>query len=82
MNTPEQARDIIAVMDRKQVPKILFEPWFAEKIANSWVETPLKAVATDPVADYIVRNYRFCEALASPDSWRFHYMVRKDMKCP
>ena len=59
MNTPEQARDIIAVMDRKQVPKILFEPWFAEKIANSWVETPLKAVATDPVADYIVRNYRF-----------------------
>jgi 4-amino-4-deoxy-L-arabinose transferase-like glycosyltransferase len=82
MNTPEQAREIVAALKAENESAVLFEPWFSEKIANSWPETPLNAIANDPVADYIVRNYHICKMLNSPDLWRFHYMVRKEEVCP
>jgi Dolichyl-phosphate-mannose-protein mannosyltransferase len=82
MNTPAQAQEIIASLKSHSESAVLFEPWFAEKIANSWPDTPLAAIASDPIADYISRNYRVCKMLSSPDGWRFHFMVRKDVTCP
>jgi 4-amino-4-deoxy-L-arabinose transferase-like glycosyltransferase len=82
MNTPEQAREIIQSLESTHAKAVLLEPWFAEKFANSWPETPLPAIAKDPVTDYIVRNFRVCAMLNSPENWRFHYMVRKDVPCP
>jgi hypothetical protein len=81
MNTPEQAREIILALESEKQTAILLEPWFAEKIANSWPNTSPSAIANDSVADYIVRNYRICGMLYSPDGWRFHYMVRKEASC-
>ena len=81
MNTRQQALEIVASLESQHSRAVLFEPWFAEKIANSWPGTPLSAIADDPVADYIVRNYRVCQMLSSPDGWRFHYMVRKEDAC-
>jgi hypothetical protein len=60
---------------------VLFEPWFGNKFSNSWPGTPLRAIAKDPVADYIVRNYRVCRLLKSPTDWRFEYMVEKAESC-
>ncbi len=82
MNTPSQAQEIIASLKSHSESAVLFEPWFPEKIANSWPDTPLAAIANDPIADYISRNYRVCKMLNSPDGWRFHFMVRKDVTCP
>jgi len=82
MNTPEQAQEIITSLQLSKARAVLFEPWFAEKFANSWPETPLGAITNDPVADYITHNFRVCKMLQSPDHWRFHYMVRKDLECP
>jgi Dolichyl-phosphate-mannose-protein mannosyltransferase len=82
MNTPEQAHEIIQSLKTTHARAVLFEPWFAEKFANSWPETPLGAIANDPVADYITCNFRVCQMLQSPDQWRFHFMVRKDLACP
>jgi hypothetical protein len=82
MNTPEQAREIITSLQSDDARAILFEPWFAEKFANSWPGTPLSAVVKDPLADYIVRNYHVCQILNSASNWRFEYMVKKDMLCP
>lgn len=82
MNTPEQAREVIAALESQKQQAVLYEPWFANKIANSWPKTALSAIATDSVADYIVQNYRVCKMLNSPDGWRFHYMVRKEVSCP
>jgi hypothetical protein len=82
MNTPEQGQEIIRSLKVTGARAVLFEPWFAEKFANSWPETPLGAIANDPVADYIAHNFRVCRMLQSPDHWRFHYMVRKDLACP
>lgn len=82
MNTPAQAREIIASLRSRHSVPVLFEAWFPEKIANSWLDTPLGAIANDPAADYIVHNYRVCKILNSPDGWRFHYMVWKESPCP
>jgi len=82
MNTKEQAEEILQSLQSKGVNAVLIEPSFAAKFANSWPETPLPAVVKDPVMDYIVRNFRVCAVLQSPEQWRFEYMVRKDAPCP
>jgi len=82
MNTRTQAEEILQSLRSKHVNAVLIEPSFAAKFANSWPETPLAAVVNDPVMDYVVRNFRLCAALQSPEQWRFEYMVRKDAPCP
>lgn len=82
MNTPEQAREIITSLESDDVRGILFEPWFAQKFANAWPGTPLGAIVNDPVANYIVRNFRVCRILNSASDWRFEYRVRKEDRCP
>jgi hypothetical protein len=82
MNTPPQAQEIIASLQSHQVRAVLFEPWFSNKFSNSWPATPLSAIANEPIADYIVHNYRVCRVLNSASEWRFEYMVRKDAPCP
>jgi len=81
MNTPQQAQQIIASLTSHKSRAVLFEPGFGEKFATSWPKTPLTAVAIDPVAEFIARNYRVCAALTAPLGWRFQYMVRKEEGC-
>ena len=38
-------------------------------------------VVNDPVADYIVANYKSCQMLHSPE-WAFEFMVAKQSACP
>jgi len=81
MNTKEQSEEIVSRLASRQVRVVLFESSFAEKIPNSWPQTPLLAIANDQVTDYILRNYRTCSILQSPRDWRFLFMVRKDLAC-
>jgi 4-amino-4-deoxy-L-arabinose transferase-like glycosyltransferase len=82
MHTREQTDEMVRELASRRVDTVLFEPNFSDKVARSWPGTPLTAIAEDPVADYIVRNYRACRALSSPAEWRFLFMVRKDRVCP
>ena len=82
MNTEAQALDIADSLKSQPAAAVLFEPWFTEKIANSWPGTPVGAFAKDPVADYIVSNYRVCKILYSADDSEFEYMVRRESVCP
>ncbi len=82
MSTTEQAQQIIASLQSHQIRVVLFERGFVDKIAYSWPGTPPNAIANDPIADHIMRNYRVCKMLNSPPGWTFHYMVRKDAACP
>jgi hypothetical protein len=81
MNTREQAQEILAALKSSHSRAVLFEPWFAEKIADSWPRTPPRAIAEDPVADYIAEHYQVCKMLGSGGGWRFHFMVRKQDSC-
>lgn len=82
MNTAAQADGIIADLQAKKINTVLFEPGFAGKFAIAWPGTPLRDVANDPVADFIIRNYRVCAALTTPQAWRFQFMVPKHEMCP
>jgi len=82
MNTPDQALEILHSLQADGVRTVLFESSFAEKIPTSWRGTPLSAIVKDPVADYIVRNFRVCRSLHSAAGWNFLYMSRKDLRCP
>ena len=81
MNTSHQAQEMIRSLQMSASP-VLFEPQFEEKIAQSWPRTSLAVFATDPVSDFIARNYRVCRNLTSPEGWRFEFMVRKERSCP
>ena len=80
MNTPEQAQEIIGSLAGSTAP-VLFEPSFAEKIANSWPGTSIQAIAKDDAAQFIATNYRICQILRSPEGWRFQFMVKREMPC-
>jgi 4-amino-4-deoxy-L-arabinose transferase-like glycosyltransferase len=82
MNTSEQANEILAGLKSNRNSPVLFELSFVEKIPRSWPGTPIADIVKDPVADYIVREYRTCNILSSPSNWKFLYMVRKDLSCP
>lgn len=81
MNTSNQAQEIINSLQATASP-VLFEPQFAETIANSWPGTSLEVFATEPVSDFIARNYHVCQNLTSPEAWRLEFMVRKETVCP
>jgi hypothetical protein len=82
MHTPEQAEEIIAALRAHRIRAVLFEPWFSNKFSNSWAGTPLRTIANDPIADYILRNYRVCRLLNSGSGWRFEFMAPSDAPCP
>ena len=82
MNTPQQAQEIISEVAAKDSTLVIFEYSFYEKIPTSWPETPISSIVRDPVADFIVRNYRICAVLQSPERWRFFAMVPKKSSCP
>jgi hypothetical protein len=82
MHTAEQADQFLSQIDSAQIPVVLFESSFAQKIPTSWPGTSMKAIAHDPIADYILARYRSCKVLQSPEQWTFLYMVRKDLPCP
>jgi 4-amino-4-deoxy-L-arabinose transferase-like glycosyltransferase len=81
MNTPEQAQEIIAALRSSKAQALLFEPGFGEKFTSTWPNTPLTAIVDDPVADFVVRNYRVCVPLMSTSGSLFQFMVRKEEVC-
>src|SRR5581483_4717763 len=82
MHSARQGEEIIAALKATNDPPVLFEPWFPEKVPNSWARTSVRAVTNDPVSDYILRNYRVCRMLTSAEGWRFQYMVKSEAACP
>jgi len=62
---------------------VLLEPSFRERmVAGLPSASPEMLAARDPVAEYIAKHYRACASLTSQGSWRFTFMVRKDLDCP
>jgi len=84
MHTHQQEQDIIHQVSADRTSVIVFQPSFNDSIAASWPKTSLASLASDPVADYILANYRPCRVLVSAFEWdwRFVFMVRKDLSCP
>jgi hypothetical protein len=82
--TPEASSMVIAEMSRGTIPFVLLERTFAEKAAVVWPAIPLGALASDPIEDYILRNYHTCKVLNlnQPQAWVFDFMAHKGLACP
>jgi 4-amino-4-deoxy-L-arabinose transferase-like glycosyltransferase len=81
MHTRGQFEEMVARLSSQNVP-ILFELNFANKIANSWPNTSLAAVADDPMADFVLRHYHSCALLTSAAHSKFIFMVPTGTACP
>ncbi len=82
MHTKQQMNEILSGFSVHPTRVVLYEPSFADHIHDSWPNTPASALIRDPMADYIVREYRICTTLSSPDNWHFLFMVRRGLPCP
>lgn len=82
MHTGQQVAELQRSLASDHTRIVIFEYPFYEKIANSWSNTPIEAIARDPMVDYIDGQYRSCQLLRSAAGWRFLFMIRKDLPCP
>jgi 4-amino-4-deoxy-L-arabinose transferase-like glycosyltransferase len=81
MNTQEQAQNMIETLRRRRTRWVLFDPEFIGRIPYVWPHTPIAAIASDPVADFIAGHYRVCQVLSAGPGLLFHFMVLKDENC-
>ena len=82
MHTPDQVREILHQLEAGPPKVVLFEISFDQKIPFSWPNTSARRLATDPIADFILKAYRPCEVLTSSAKWRFVFMTQKGDPCP
>jgi hypothetical protein len=84
MASADQYQSAIHDLATDQTPAVLLDTAFADSISKFWPSTPLRALADDPVEDYILKHYRTCQVLKSTpvQPGRFYFMVRQDLSCP
>lgn len=82
MHTREQMREVLNDLAGRPPRFILFAPSFNyETIPRSWPATPQEVIASDPIRDFLLANYRLCRPLAA-EHWRHYLMVKKGSECP
>jgi 4-amino-4-deoxy-L-arabinose transferase-like glycosyltransferase len=81
MHTRKQFHDAATQLAQLRPESVLFEPGFIQRIPPSWPNTPVSDMIQDPVADYIIQNYRVCRVLGPDSEVPFLFMVRKNLDC-
>ncbi len=82
MHTFAQFKEAVTQVAADHTRAVLYDLSFSgEKIPEAWPATPPGLLAEDPAREFIFSRYYPCRALASA-SWRFVFMVRKDLPCP
>ena len=82
MHTFEQLDEMVKDFSTNPTRLVLYEPGFVEHIHEAWPNTPASALAHDPMADYILREYHRCGTVTTSGEWHFEFMVRNDLSCP
>lgn len=82
MHTPSQATELVHRLVENHTGVVLYEYRFDEKIPSSWPNTPVEAIARDPVGDFLLAHYRPCAVTTSAPGWRFLFMVPMAKACP
>lgn len=85
MSSPDQVADTLRQFDREKPMNVLYTTSFQEILALAWPGTPDRIIAQpDPIALYLVQNYRTCASLRSTTNgdWVWLYMVRMGTGCP
>jgi 4-amino-4-deoxy-L-arabinose transferase-like glycosyltransferase len=80
----DQFQEAIRQLAFDQTRVVLIDPFTSEKFLFISPATPPSVLAEpDPVADYVFSHFRPCvREAASNNTWRFIYMVPKELTCP
>lgn len=81
MHSREQFAGGVAELESLRPRAVLYEPGFVGKVASVSPRMPAAQMAQDPIADFIVQNYRACAVLDRDSPSSFLVMVRKDLPC-
>ncbi len=82
-HSPQQFQELLGELATNRTRVIIFLPSFREKIITGFPSaTPEILAARDPLESYIATHYRACASLTSQNTWRFAFMIRKDLPCP
>jgi 4-amino-4-deoxy-L-arabinose transferase-like glycosyltransferase len=82
MNTSEQFDRALREVDEARPPVVLLQPSFPELIAAYWPATKPGDFSTyERGMEFLMARYKPCKSLDSGTSWRFVFMVRKDLSC-
>jgi 4-amino-4-deoxy-L-arabinose transferase-like glycosyltransferase len=83
LHTPEQFEEAMNRIAARRPQVVLFDPSFYGGILVSFPSTPIRGLASrDPLADFILAEYRPCAVLVPANTGNFVFMVRKDLPCP
>ncbi len=82
MHTSKQLQEMLSEVSAHKVKIVVYDPMFADQMRSSWPNTPASAFAKDPVAEYIMSQYRTCATLHASLDMQYLFMVRKDLQCP
>jgi hypothetical protein len=82
MHTREQMSEVLQDLTNHPPAFVMYAPSFNfETIPRSWPATPQEVMASDPVRDFLLANYRLCRPLAA-EHWRYFAMSRIGSECP
>lgn len=82
MHTFAQLDEMVKDFSADPTRLVLYEPGFFEHIHEAWPNTPASALARDPMADYIRREYHSCGMVTTSGEWHFQFMLRNGLSCP
>jgi hypothetical protein len=81
-NTPQQFQEALNVIATRRPRVVVFQSLFWEDIRYSFPSTPIQVLASrDPVAEFILREYRPCAVLVPANFGGLVFMVRKESPC-
>jgi hypothetical protein len=81
MNTLENFREAVEELRADNTHLVLLDVSWPSNAPLFWPSTPASALASDPVSDYIVHNYRLCAVLAREDAYRYYLMAPRNSSC-
>jgi hypothetical protein len=81
MHTREQFEEAVAGLKGLRPAAVLYEPDFVDKIPTVSPGMPSAKMVQDPVADFLLQNYRACAVFDQDSRASLLFMVRKDLPC-
>jgi hypothetical protein len=81
MHAREQFEEAVAGLKALRPDAVLYEPEFVAKVPTVSPRMPAAQMVQDPVADFLLQNYRACAVFDRDSRASLLLMVRKDLSC-
>jgi hypothetical protein len=81
MYPPELFDRAVQQLRAERTRFVLLDADWPVNVTRTWPSISAEALASDPVSNYILKNYRLCMVLAREGAYRYYLMAHKDAHC-